>query len=64
MVEYRDNNIDKEDFRKQLEERLKSDLGVRVTVEPVPTRSLAPLTGYGSGEGKVRRLKDNRPSER
>ena len=41
-------------------ENLKIDLGGRVTVEPVPSGSLATLTGYRTGQGKVRRLKDNR----
>jgi phenylacetate-CoA ligase len=62
-VEYKDPNIDKEDFRKKMQESLKSDLGIRVAVEPVPAGSLVELTGYG-GEKKVRRLKDNRPKER
>jgi phenylacetate-CoA ligase len=63
-IEYRDENIDKEDLKRKIEEKLKIDLGVRVTVEPVPADSLAPLTGYGTGQGKVRRLKDNRSIER
>ena len=62
-IEYKDENIDKEDFKRKMEESLKTDLGVRVTVEPVSPGSLAELTGYG-GEKKVRRLKDNRPKER
>jgi phenylacetate-CoA ligase len=63
-VECKDENMNMEDFKKRMEERLKLDIGVRVTVEPVPPGSLAPLTGYGSGQGKVKRLKDNRPKER
>jgi phenylacetate-CoA ligase len=58
-VEYKDENIDKEDFKAKLEQSLRTDLGVRVTVEPVPADSLASLTGFG-GEGKVKRLLDNR----
>jgi phenylacetate-CoA ligase len=42
-----------------LEDRLKSDLGIRVTVELVPAGSLAEYT-YGR-EGKARRLLDRRP---
>ncbi len=42
-----------------LEDRLKSDLGIRVTVELVPAGSLAEFT-YGR-EGKARRLLDRRP---
>jgi phenylacetate-CoA ligase len=54
-VEYKDENIDLEDFKKKIEENLKSDLGKCVTVDPVAKGSLAPLTGYG-GDKKVRRL--------
>jgi phenylacetate-CoA ligase len=59
-VEYRDESVDKEGMRRELEARLKVDLGVRVAVEPVPPGSLADLTNYGR-EGKVRRLLDRRP---
>jgi phenylacetate-CoA ligase len=62
-VEYKNENIDKVDFKKKMEESLKNDLGLRVKVEPVPAGSLSELTGYG-GETKVKRLKDNRPTER
>jgi phenylacetate-CoA ligase len=61
-VEYNKKDIDIVDFKKKMEERLKKDLGVRVSVEPVPAGSLAELTGFG-GEKKIRRLKDNRPKE-
>jgi phenylacetate-CoA ligase len=62
-VEYKDEHIDKEDFKRKLEQALKSDLGVRVTVEPVPSGSLALLTGFGK-EGKAKRLLDLRPKPR
>lgn len=58
-VEYKDEQIDMIDFKKKLETALKTDLGVRVTVEPVPPGSLAPLTGFGK-EGKAKRLLDLR----
>ncbi|MBI3966057.1 MAG: hypothetical protein HY329_10520 [Chloroflexi bacterium] len=61
-VEYRDGVEDLESLRRDLEESLRSDLGVRVGVELVPAGSLAPLTNYG-GEGKVRRLLDRRPKK-
>ena len=61
-VEFKDENIDKEDFKKKLEQDLRTDLGVRVSVEPVPAGSLTPLTGFG-GEGKVKRLLDKRPKQ-
>ena len=50
---------DRESLIHVLEDRLKSDLGIRVTVELVPTGSLAEYT-YGR-EGKARRLLDRRP---
>jgi phenylacetate-CoA ligase len=62
-IEYKNENIEKEDFKRKMEESLKADLGIRVTIEPVPPGSLSELTGYG-GEKKVKRLKDNRPKER
>ena len=62
-IEYKDENIDEEDFKQKMEKGLKIDLGVRVTVEPVPAGSLAPLTGFGS-EKKARRLLDKRPALR
>ena len=62
-IEYKDEKVDKGDFRLKMEKGLKADLGVRVTVKPVPAGSLAPLTGFGS-EKKVRRLLDKRPALR
>ncbi len=59
-VEYREESVDAAAMRRDLEERLKVDLGARVTVEPVPPGTLADLTNYGR-EGKVRRLLDRRP---
>jgi phenylacetate-CoA ligase len=59
-VEYADENLDTVAMRRNLEARLRDDLGVRVTVEPVPPGSLAELTNFGR-EGKVRRLLDRRP---
>ena len=63
-VEYKEGSTDLDGFRLQLEQNLKSDLGVRVAVEAVPAGSLSPLTGYGGAEGKVKRLLDKRPKER
>jgi phenylacetate-CoA ligase len=62
-IEYTDESIEKEDFKTKMEQKLKTDLGVRVTVEPAPSGSLAPLTGFGVLP-KVKRLKDNRPTKR
>ena len=59
-VEYADERVDRAAMRRDLEERLRVDLGVRVAVEPVPPGSLAELTNFGR-EGKVRRLLDRRP---
>ena len=50
---------DREGLIRVLEDRLKSDLGIRVTVELVQAGSLAEYT-YGR-EGKARRLLDRRP---
>jgi phenylacetate-CoA ligase len=47
-----------DDLKAKLEDRLKSDLGVKVIVELVPAGSLASYT-YGR-EGKARRLLDHR----
>ncbi|MCB2141076.1 hypothetical protein KQH27_00040 [bacterium] len=63
-IEYKDESIDKADFRKKMEDRLKSDLGVRIEVEPVPSGSLSSLTKSGEAEGKAKRLLDKRPKER
>ena len=62
-IEYKGENINKQNFKNKMEETLKVDLGARVTVEPVPEGTLAELTGFGT-EKKVKRLKDNRPKER
>ena len=58
QVEVKEHATDREDLKHRLEERLKSDLGIRVAVEPVPAGSLAAYT-YGR-EGKARRLIDRR----
>jgi phenylacetate-CoA ligase len=58
-VETRADVGDREGLIRVLEDRLKSDLGIRVTVELVPAGSLAQYT-YGR-EGKARRLLDQRP---
>ena len=50
--------LDRDGLVRILEDRLKSDLGIRVTVELVPAGSLAAFT-YGR-EGKARRLLDKR----
>jgi phenylacetate-CoA ligase len=56
QVEVKDAIEDREQLIHILEDRLKSDLGIRVTVEPVPAGSLREYT-YGR-EGKARRLLD------
>lgn len=58
-VETKGDVGDREGLVRVLEDRLKSDLGIRVTVELVPAGSLAEFT-YGR-EGKARRLLDQRP---
>ena len=59
-IEYTDENVDLWDFREKLEMRLKSDLGVRVSVEPVPRDSLVALTSVDGSEIKKRRILDRR----
>lgn len=60
-VEYKDISIDLDDFKNELEVRLKESLGVRISVEPVPSDSLINLTSVdGVGGLKKRRLLDNR----
>jgi phenylacetate-CoA ligase len=58
QVEVKAGAADPEGLTRLLEDRLKSDLGLRVTVELVPAGSLAQYT-YGR-EGKARRLVDRR----
>lgn len=58
-VETKGEVTDREGLIHVLGDRLKSDLGIRVTVELVPAGSLAEYT-YGR-EGKARRLLDRRP---
>jgi len=58
QVEVKDGASDREELTRLLENRLKSDLGLRVLVELVPAGSLASFT-YGR-EGKARRLHDKR----
>jgi phenylacetate-CoA ligase len=58
QVEVKAGAPDPEGLVRLLEERLKSDLGIRVTVELVPGASLQQHT-YGR-EGKARRLLDRR----
>lgn len=62
-VEYRDANLDKQDFKRVLETRLKADLGVRVAVEPVSAGSLAEYTSVDGSEIKKRRLLDLRATQ-
>ena len=57
-VEARAGALDRPGLVRMLEDRLKSDLGVRVAVELVEAGSLAQFT-YGR-EGKARRLLDTR----
>jgi len=47
-VEYKDENIDMEDFKSTLEARLRSDLGVKLKVEPVPCNALLEYSGFGT----------------
>jgi phenylacetate-CoA ligase len=56
QVEVKDGIADRELLVRVLEDRLKSDLGIRVAVELVPAGSLREFT-YGR-EGKARRLLD------
>ena len=56
QVEIKNDIGDREDLVRILEDRLKSDLGIRVTVELVASGSLREFT-YGR-EGKARRLLD------
>jgi phenylacetate-CoA ligase len=56
QVEIKDGISGREDLVRILEDRLKSDLGIRVTVELVAAGSLQEFT-YGR-EGKARRLLD------
>jgi phenylacetate-CoA ligase len=58
QVEVKPGAGDREGLIRVLEDRLKSDLGIRVTVELVAAGSLAAFT-YGR-EGKARRLLDKR----
>jgi len=57
-VEAKDGAGDREGLKTKLEDRLRSDLGVKVTVELVSAGSLAAYT-YGR-EGKAKRLVDKR----
>jgi phenylacetate-CoA ligase len=58
QVEAKEGIGEREGLVRVLEDRLKSDLGIRVVVELVPAGSLAEYT-YGR-EGKARRLLDKR----
>ena len=58
QVEVKGDVGDRPGLVRVLEDRLKSDLGIRVTVELVPAGSLAQFT-YGR-EGKAKRLLDKR----
>jgi phenylacetate-coenzyme A ligase PaaK-like adenylate-forming protein len=60
-VEAKESAGNREHLVHVLEDRLKSDLGIRVTVELVAPGSLAPFT-YGR-EGKARRLLDKRSAK-
>jgi phenylacetate-CoA ligase len=51
------------DLREHLEQRLKTDLGVKVAVELVAEGSLAERTNLGR-EGKAKRLLDRRFSKK
>ncbi len=61
QVEVKADVANREELIRVLEDRLKSDLGLRVTVELVPAGSLAQFT-YGR-EGKARRLLDKRAAK-
>jgi phenylacetate-CoA ligase len=58
QVEIKPEVTDRQELIRVLEDRLKSDLGIRVAVELVPAGGLAQFT-YGR-EGKARRLLDKR----
>jgi len=58
QVECKDHATEADELKRLLEERLRSDLGIRVAVELVPAGSLAAYT-YGR-EGKAKRLIDRR----
>lgn len=57
-VEVKEGAADREGLKAKIEDRLRSDLGVKVAVELVPAGSLATYT-YGR-EGKAKRLIDRR----
>ncbi len=57
-VEVKEGATDREGLKAKLEDRLRSDLGVKVTVELIPAGSLASYS-YGR-EGKAKRLLDKR----
>ena len=59
-VEFENKDIGIDEFKMKLESRLKSDLGVRVVVEPVPPLTLARFTNVDGSEMKKKRLLDNR----
>jgi phenylacetate-CoA ligase len=57
-VEVKEGAVDREGLTAKLQDRLRSDLGVKVAVELVPAGALAAYT-YGR-EGKAKRLLDRR----
>ena len=64
QVELRNDAGAAEGLKARLEERLKGDLGLAVTVELVPLGSLDEIANIGGREGKAKRLVDRRPGYR
>lgn len=59
MVEVADRGTNRDPLRRDLEERLRHTLGVRIAVELVGPGELAPLTGHGT-RAKLKRFEDRR----
>lgn len=62
QVEIRNEAGSAEGLRDRMEELLKGDLGLGVTVEIVPQGSLDEIANVGGREGKAKRLVDRRPA--
>lgn len=59
MVEVAGPGVDRDTVRRAVEERLRVAIGVRVAVQIVGPRELAPLTGHGT-RAKLKRFEDRR----
>jgi phenylacetate-CoA ligase len=59
-IERLDTGVNEQALAADLSDQIKQKLGVRVGIEIVGPGELAPLTGYGTGEKKVKRLLDLR----